>query len=124
MGVPDSVLLKPGPLDPDEWTIMRAHTTHAADLLRPISYLRPALDIPEFHHERWDGGGYPHGLAGESIPLAARIFAVIDVFDALTSHRPYRAAWTTEAAIEHIRAGSGTQFDANVVRAFNTLVAG
>ena len=124
MGVPDSVLLKPGPLDPDEWVIMRAHTTHAADLLRPISYLRPALDIPEFHHERWDGSGYPHGLAGENIPLAARIFAVIDVFDALTSHRPYRAAWTTEAAIEHIRAGSGTQFDANVVRAFNALVAG
>lgn len=122
MGVPDTILLKPGPLDPEEWEIMRKHPQFALEMLSPIEYLRPALDIPYSHHERWNGTGYPRGLKGEQIPLAARIFAVVDVWDALTSERPYRPAWTKENAIEHIKAASGTHFDPRVVEAFLSVV--
>jgi HD-GYP domain-containing protein (c-di-GMP phosphodiesterase class II) len=122
MGVPDQILLKPGPLDDAEWAIMRQHPIYAYDLLAPIGYLRPALDIPHFHHEKWDGSGYPHGLRGEQIPLAARIFAVIDVWDALTNDRPYRSAWPVAKAREHIRSASGRHFDPAVVAAFERVI--
>jgi response regulator RpfG family c-di-GMP phosphodiesterase len=118
MGVPDSILLKPGPLTEDEWEIMRQHPTMAYDLLAPVAYLRPALDIPYAHHERWDGTGYPRGLKGEEIPLAARIFAVVDVWDALRSDRPYRKGWSEDRVREHIRGLAGTHFDPRVVEAF------
>lgn len=118
MGVPDIILLKPGPLTEDEWEIMRRHPQLAFDLLTPISYLKPALDIPYCHHEKWDGTGYPRGLKGEQIPLAARIFAVADVWDALTSDRPYRQAWSSSKAMEYVRENSGTHFDPQVVEIF------
>lgn len=123
MGVPDRVLLKPGKLDADEWEIMKQHTTFAHQLLSSIPFLRMALDIPYAHHERWDGGGYPLGLKGEQIPLTARLFAVVDVYDALTSDRPYRPAWTEESALAHIRAESGSHFDPRVVEEFMEMVA-
>jgi hemerythrin-like metal-binding protein/PAS domain S-box-containing protein len=115
MGVPDGILLKPGPLTNEEWVVMRQHATNAYDLLFPIHFLRPAMDIPYCHHEKWDGTGYPRGLKGDQIPFAARIFAVVDVWDALTSNRPYRAAWSEEKTLNHIRALSGTHFDPQVV---------
>jgi putative nucleotidyltransferase with HDIG domain len=118
MGVPDGILLKPGPLTEEEWVTMRRHPQLAYDLLAPITYLRPALDIPLCHHERWDGTGYPRGLAGEQIPLAARLFAVVDVWDALRSDRPYRERWTEEKTLEHIRSSVGTHFDPKVVELF------
>jgi putative nucleotidyltransferase with HDIG domain len=118
MGVPDAILSKPGPLTDAEWAIMREHPILAHEMLLPIAYLRPALDIPYCHHERWDGAGYPRGLRGEEIPLAARIFAVADVWDALRSDRPYRPAWPEAQVREHIRALSGTHFDPRVVTAF------
>ncbi|MBE3145364.1 MAG: GAF domain-containing protein, partial [Planctomycetes bacterium] len=118
MGIPDSILLKPGPLTPEEWEVMRTHPTRAYEMLAPIPYLRLALEIPYCHHEKWDGSGYPRGLKGEEIPLAARIFAVVDVYDALTSDRPYRKAWPKEKAIEHIKLSSGTHFDPKVVNLF------
>jgi PAS domain S-box-containing protein len=118
MGVPDGILLKPGPLTDEEWVAMKKHPAYAHQMLSPISYLKPALDIPYAHHEKWDGTGYPRGLAGEQIPIAARIFAVVDVYDALTSDRPYRAAWSKEMAIEHIREASNAHFDPRVVEAF------
>jgi putative nucleotidyltransferase with HDIG domain len=121
MGIPDSILLKPGPLTDEEWVIMKMHPVYAVELLSPIEYLRPALDIPYCHHEKWDGSGYPRGLSGEQIPLAARIFALVDVWDALRSDRPYRAAWTLERVREHVRAGSGSHFDPAVVEAFESL---
>jgi putative two-component system response regulator len=95
---------------------------YAHELLSPIDFLRPAIDIPYCHHERWDGEGYPRGLKREQIPLAARIFAIVDVFDALTSERPYRSAWSRERTLEHIRDQSGTQFDPDLVEAFMTMV--
>ena len=107
MGVPDQILLKPGPLTDEEWVIMRTHPILAYELLSPIAYLRPALDIPYCHHEKWDGTGYPRGLQGERIPLAARIFAVVDVWDALRSDRPYRNAWPVEAVYEYIQSQAG-----------------
>jgi len=116
MGIPDGILLKPGPLTDEEWVIMRKHPTFAYELLSPIQYLRPAIDIPYCHHEKWDGTGYPRGLRGEQIPLAARIFAVVDVWDALTSDRVYRAAWPKEKVLEHIRLLAGTHFDPEVVK--------
>ena len=122
MGVPDGILLKPGPLTEEEWVIMRQHPQLAYDLLSPIAYLRPALDIPYCHHEHWDGTGYPRGLKGEQIPLAARLFAVVDVWDALRSDRPYRQAWTEEKALEHIRSAAGTHFDPKVVEVFLDVV--
>lgn len=97
---------------------MRRHPEYAFRWLSPIGFLRPALDIPYCHHERWDGTGYPRGLKGEEIPLAARIFAVADVFDALTSDRPYRKAWSREEAIRYIREQAGSQFDPKVVEVF------
>ncbi len=124
MGVPDAILLKPGALTDDEMAVIRSHTTHARDLLAPIPFLREALSIPVHHHERWDGSGYPDGLAGTDIPRSARIFAVVDVYDALTSDRPYRAAWTPERALRHVRDGAGSHFDPEVVRAFGALIQG
>ena len=118
MGVPDAVLLKPGPLTDEEWTIMRRHPQLARDLLAPIAYLKPALDIPYCHHEKWDGTGYPRGLKDDEIPLAARLFAIVDVWDALRSDRPYRAAWPEEKVLEHIRSLAGTHFDPQVVPVF------
>jgi PAS domain S-box-containing protein/putative nucleotidyltransferase with HDIG domain len=118
MGVPDGILLKPGPLTDEEWVAMKKHPTFAFEMLAPIGYLRLALDIPYCHHEKWDGTGYPRGLKGAQIPLIARIFAVVDVWDALRSDRPYRAAWTKEKVREHIRTLSGTDFDPKVVDIF------
>ena len=118
MGIPDDVLLKPGELNEEEWDIMYKHPQYAHEMLSYIDYLRPALDIPYCHHEKWDGSGYPRGLKGTKIPLAARIFAVVDVFDALTSDRPYRRAWTREKALEYIKAQSGKHFDPVVVDVF------
>jgi HD-GYP domain-containing protein (c-di-GMP phosphodiesterase class II) len=123
MGVPDGILLKPGPLTEAEWAIMRKHPVHAYEMLSPILYLRPALDIPYDHHEKWDGTGYPRGLKGEAIPLAARIFAVVDVWDALRSDRPYRAAWSEDRVRAHIQSLAGTHFDPQVVDAFTRLIA-
>jgi PAS domain S-box-containing protein/putative nucleotidyltransferase with HDIG domain len=118
MGIPDSILLKPGPLTEDEWEIMRRHPVYAYELLSPIEFLRPALHIPYSHHEKWDGTGYPRGLKAEQIPLAARIFAVIDVYDALSSDRPYRKAWPKEKVLAHLRSLSGTHFDPRVLETF------
>ena len=111
IAVPDHILRKPGPLTDAEWVIMRTHPKAAYDILKPIKYLANSLDIPYCHHERWDGAGYPRGLKGDAIPLSARIFAVIDVWDALLSDRPYRKAWEREKVIEHIQENSGTHFD-------------
>ncbi len=122
MGVPDHILLKPGALTSEEWDSMRRHPQLAYDMLQPITYLHQALDIPYCHHEKWDGSGYPRNLAGEQIPLSARIFSVVDVWDAVTSDRPYRPAWSKEHAIEHIRDGSGTHFDPMVVEAFLDMI--
>jgi HD-GYP domain-containing protein (c-di-GMP phosphodiesterase class II) len=116
MGVSDGILLKPGPLTDEEWILMRKHTNFAYELLSPIDYLRPAVDIPYCHHEKWDGKGYPRGLSGNQIPFAARIFAVVDVWDALTSDRPYRAAWSEEKTLEYIRSLAGIQFDPQIVK--------
>jgi PAS domain S-box-containing protein len=118
LGVPDSILNKPDSLTTEEMEIMRRHPALAYELLMPIDFLRPALDIPYCHHERWDGSGYPRGLKGDDIPLSARIFSVSDVFDALTSDRPYRAAWSPEKAREYIRERAGKEFDSRVVDAF------
>jgi PAS domain S-box-containing protein len=118
MGIPDAILLKPGTLSAEEWEIMRKHPMYAYEMLAPIKYLQPALEIPYCHHERWDGSGYPRGLKGQDIPLAARIFAVVDVWDALTSNRPYRAAWDKEKVKEYLREGSGKQFDPRIVNTF------
>lgn len=124
MGIPDAVLLKPGPLTDEEWVWMKKHPGYAVNLLSPIKFLRPALDIPQHHHEKWDGSGYPLGLTGEAIPLTARAFAVVDVYDALTSDRPYRAAWTRERALEHLQREAGTHFDPVVVQTFLNLLRG
>lgn len=118
MGIPDSILLKPGPLSPAEWEVMRQHPVHAYEMLRSIEYLSSALEIPYCHHERWDGNGYPRGLKGRDIPISARIFTVVDVWDALTSDRPYRPAWTARKALEYIQTESGRHFDPQVVNAF------
>jgi PAS domain S-box-containing protein/putative nucleotidyltransferase with HDIG domain len=121
MGIPDSILLKPGPLNDDEWITMRRHPQYAYEMLAPIAYLRSALDIPYCHHEKWDGSGYPRGLKGEQIPLAARLFALVDVWDALRSDRPYRPAWAEERVREYIREQAGKHFDPQVVAAFRAL---
>ncbi|RJQ16107.1 MAG: HD domain-containing protein [Nitrospiraceae bacterium] len=118
MGIPDSILLKPGKLTHYERQIMECHPGFALDMLRKIDYLKPATDIPYCHHERWDGKGYPRGLKGEDIPLAARIFAVVDVCDALCSDRPYREAWPRDKAMKHIESLSGINFDPRIVKAF------
>jgi HD-GYP domain-containing protein (c-di-GMP phosphodiesterase class II) len=118
MAIPDGVLLKPGKLNDEEWAIMRQHPFYAYAFLQPIAFLKPALDIPYCHHEKWDGTGYPRGLAGEQIPLAARLFSVVDVWDALTSDRPYRLKWPTDKALEYIQSLAGTHFDPQVVEVF------
>jgi HD-GYP domain-containing protein (c-di-GMP phosphodiesterase class II) len=122
LAIPDSVLLKPDRLTDEEYAIMKRHTRYAHAMLAPISFLRPALDIPRFHHEKWDGTGYPHGLRGTQIPLAARIFAVIDVYDALCSDRPYRAGWPPERVCAYIAAHAGTHFDPEIVDVFLSQV--
>jgi len=121
MGIPDSILLKPGKLTDDERKLMQKHTTYAYELLAHIPYLRKALDIPYCHHEKWDGTGYPRGLKGKEIPLSARIFSVVDVYDALISDRPYRTAWPKETALAYIRERAGTEFDPAVVDVFVKL---
>ena len=122
MGVPDSILLKADALTDEEWTIMRKHPTFAFELLSPIRYLKSAaIDIPYCHHEKWDGTGYPRGLKGEQIPLSARIFAVVDVYDALTSDRPYRPGWPRQKVLEYIHSLSGKHFDPDVVEQFLRL---
>jgi HD-GYP domain-containing protein (c-di-GMP phosphodiesterase class II) len=118
MGIPDSILHKPGGLSEAEWQVMRLHPQLAYDLLRSIDYLRPALDIPHYHHEWWDGTGYPSGLAGAAIPRAARLFSVVDVWDALRSDRPYRAAWPEDKVRAYLRDRAGTQFEPALVEAF------
>lgn len=123
IGIPDSILLKPGALDDEEMAAMRKHTVYAYQMLSRIDYLAQAIDIPYAHHEKWDGSGYPRGLRGEDIPLPARIFAVIDVYDALTSDRPYRPAWTADQALAEIRAQVGRHFDPAVAEAFFALLA-
>jgi HD-GYP domain-containing protein (c-di-GMP phosphodiesterase class II) len=118
MGIPDSILLKDGPLTPDEEKQMQNHPVYAFKMLSPIAYLRPALDIPYCHHEKWDGSGYPRGLRGEQIPLAARIFAMSDIWDALISERRYHKAWPHEKVVQYIRSLAGTHFDPDLVEVF------
>jgi PAS domain S-box-containing protein len=122
LGIPDGILLKPGKLTDEERANMQRHPRLAFEMLNPIEYLRPALDIPYCHHERWDGSGYPQGLKGEEIPFDARLFMIADVYDALISDRPYRKAWTPERALEHIREESGKHFDPRAVDAFFSLL--
>lgn len=122
IGVPDAILNKPGPLTKEEWAIMRRHPQLAHEMLYPIEFLRTAIDIPYCHHEKWDGSGYPRGLKGDEIPLAARIFAVADVWDALTSDRPYRKAWPRQKALRYIKDGAGTHFDPQVTTLFLRLI--
>jgi len=115
VGVPDSILNKPGPLTEEEMLIMKKHPVYAYQMLYPIAFLRPSLDIPYCHHEKWDGTGYPRGLKGNEIPLSARIFAIVDVFDALTSDRPYRKAWEVDRTIDYLRDNSGSHFDPDIL---------
>jgi putative nucleotidyltransferase with HDIG domain len=122
MGVPDSILYKEGSLTGEEWEIMRRHPVFAFDMLAPIQYLHQALDIPYCHHERWDGSGYPRQLRGEQIPLVARIFTVVDVWDALTSDRPYRKRWTRQAALDYIGENKNILFDPQVVEHFIAMI--
>ena len=117
LGIPENILNKPGPLDEAEWKIMQSHPQLAYDLLSSVNYLAPALDIPHYHHERWDGSGYPEGLREDQIPFPARLFAVVDVYDALTSTRPYRPAWSRQVVLNYIQQSSGKLFDPTVVKA-------
>jgi HD-GYP domain-containing protein (c-di-GMP phosphodiesterase class II) len=118
ISIPDSVLLKAGRLTDEEWDLIRRHPAAGYSMLEHIEYLRPALDVVLSHHERWDGGGYPRGLKGEAIPLAARIFALADVWDSLCADHPYRAAWPEEAIRTYIAQQAGTQFDPDIAAAF------
>jgi GAF domain-containing protein len=122
LAIPDRILLKTGPLNPDEWDAMRMHPQHAFNMLSRIPFLRPALDIPYCHHEKWDGTGYPRGLKGEQIPLAARIFSVVDVWDALTNDRPYRKAWPQDQARTYLLEQCGKYFDPKIPPVFLTLL--
>lgn len=122
MGIPDTILLKPGPLTDEEWQVMRKHPDYAYEMLSSIEYLRPALDIPYCHHEKWDGSGYPRGLKGEEIPFSARLFAVVDVWDALRSDRPYRKGWSEAKAREYILEQRGIHFDPAVVDTFMRML--
>jgi PAS domain S-box-containing protein/putative nucleotidyltransferase with HDIG domain len=123
LGIPDAILLKPDQLTDEEWAIMRRHPQYGFEMLATIDYLRPALDIPHYHHEKWDGSGYPNGLKGEEIPLKARLFAVVDVWDALINERPYRFAWSPDLVLDYIREQSGKQFDPSIVRIFLNIIA-
>lgn len=122
LGIPDAILHKAGKLTHEEWDIMRKHPQLAYDMLHPIEYLHAALDIPFCHHEKWDGTGYPRGLKGEAIPISARLFAAVDVWDALTSDRPYRPAWTRAETLAYIREQSAQHFDPQVVTEFLELI--
>ncbi len=121
MAIPDAILSKRTSLDEEEWTEMKTHPKIAYDMLSAISFLQPALVVPAYHHERWNGEGYPSGLRGEAIPLSARIFSVVDVWDALLSDRPYRKAWTKEQALQYLKDQSGKQFDPAIVERFIAL---
>ena len=123
VAIPDNILLKPGPLTDVEWQLMRQHPSIALEMLQPISYLAPALAIPHAHHEKWDGTGYPMGLAGEQIPIPARIFAIVDVYDALTSNRPYRQAWPQAQVIEYLHLQAGRHFDPEILPRFMEIIA-
>lgn len=122
LGVPDAILHKTGKLTDEEWVSMRKHPQFAYDMLQNVEYLRPALEIPFCHHEKWDGTGYPRGLKGEAIPVPARLFAIVDVWDALRSDRPYRPAWTKEQALAYIRDESGKHFDPQLVELFFKVI--
>jgi PAS domain S-box-containing protein len=122
MGIPDEILQKPGPLTEQEWEVMRRHPQYAYQMLSPISYLNHALIIPYYHHERWDGSGYPHGLKGEEIPLFARLFSIVDVWDALSSDRPYRKRLPPKEVIEYLQQESGKLFDPAVVATFLSMI--
>jgi putative two-component system response regulator len=122
LGVPDAILFKPDTLTEDEMEIMRKHPTYAYEMLSPIAYLRPSLVIPYCHHEKWDGTGYPRGLYNEEIPLAARLFSVSDIWDALLSDRPYRRKWPKDIALEHIKALAGSYLDPRVVKVFLEII--
>ena len=124
MGIPDAILLKPGPLSAEEFEVMKRHPTIARDLLSRLRFLDRSLDIPYRHHEKWDGSGYPGGLAGIGIPLSARLFAVVDVWDALRSNRPYREGWPEEKVLAHIASLSGSHFDPEAAAAFIELRSG
>ena len=124
IAIPDAILRKAGPLTESEWEIMRRHPEYARSMLEPIDYLRPALQIPYCHHERWDGKGYPRGLKGEEIPLAARIFTTVDVWDALVSDRPYRVRWENERVRTYLKENSGIYFDPAVVATFLAILGG
>lgn len=122
MPIPDSILLKPGPLDAEERALIQKHPEYARQILEDIEHLKESLDIPLYHHERWDGSGYPHGLKGTDIPLAARIFAVVDVWDAMTSDRPYRSAIPEAEVLDHICNQSGKHFDPDIIETFLTII--
>lgn len=123
VALPDRILFKPGPLLDDEWSVMRRHPEIAVELLSPVTYLAPALKIPHWHHEKWDGSGYPDGLQGEQIPFPARLFALADVYDALISNRPYRSAWSKQDAVHYIESQAGAHFDPKMVPAFLNLIS-
>lgn len=122
IAIPDNILQKPGELNEKEWKIMRRHPSIAYEMLSTISFLEPSLEIPYCHHEKWDGSGYPQGLKGEEIPLSARIFAIVDVWDALLSNRPYRKAWNDKKVMDYLRSQSGTHFDPMIVEKFLKLI--
>jgi HD-GYP domain-containing protein (c-di-GMP phosphodiesterase class II) len=122
VAIPDHILFKPGPLTKEEWETMRQHPRYAVELLSPINYLAPALSIPHWHHEKWDGTGYPDRLGREDIPFSARLFALVDVYDALTSNRPYRSAWPKQDAVQYIENQSGKHFDPGLTSEFLNLV--
>jgi HD-GYP domain-containing protein (c-di-GMP phosphodiesterase class II) len=122
VAIPDEILFKPGPLAENEWEIMRRHPSIAVDLLSPVTYLAPAMDIPHWHHEKWDGTGYPDELSGNQIPFPARLFALVDVYDALISDRPYRPAWSRRDAVQYIESQSGKHFDPKIVPEFLDLL--
>jgi len=122
IGIPDRILAKPGTLTESEWAVMRTHPVIGAQVVRPIRLLAEAEEVVRFHHERFDGRGYPAGLQGEEIPLAARIFSVVDAYDSMTNDRPYRAARPPESAVRELTRCSGTQFDPQVVEAFLVLI--
>jgi HD-GYP domain-containing protein (c-di-GMP phosphodiesterase class II) len=122
MGVPDAILHKNGPLDERERKIIQQHPQYAFNMLKHIDYMQAALEIPYCHHEKWDGTGYPRGLRGEEIPISARLFAIVDVYDALVSDRPYRKALPREEVIDYLKSQSGSHFDANVVALFLSVL--
>jgi putative nucleotidyltransferase with HDIG domain len=118
MGIPDSILLKPGELNADEWDAMKQHPVYGYEMLKPIGFLEPSLDIVLYHHERWDGSGYPDGLKGKDIPLPARIFAVVDIWDSLINARPYRNAWSREKTWAYLQETAGIELDPEIVEIF------